>query len=156
MSAAADRLAASRAAIAAALRGPGDGRGPSGSTREDPAHGSPAQDGDDQQEGVAAWLRRRWEDHPAHLLVEIASPLAQRWVARHPLTFVGFAACVGAGLVLWRPWRLVSATGLLLAVLRSSRLPGLALMLLRSRSPRAARASPVHPPSPHPPRRSPP
>ncbi len=154
MTLATERLAASRAAIAAALRGPGEGHHPS-DTPHETHHGDPADRNAHPGAlyGLAAWLRSRWQDHPAHLVVEIAGPLVRRWVARKPLTYAGLAACLGAGLVLWRPWRLVSATGLLLAVLRSTRLPGFALNWLRHRSLQTGRTPSEFP---QPSRRNPP
>ena len=42
--------------------------------------------------------------------------------ARKPAQFLGIAAAVGAIVVIARPWRLISVTGLMVALLKSSQL----------------------------------
>jgi hypothetical protein len=68
-----------------------------------------------------------WRHHPAHMAVELATPTLSRYAGRKPLQFLGIAAAVGAVLVLARPWKLMSATGLLVAVLKSSQLSSLVM-----------------------------
>ena len=77
--------------------------------------------------------RRHWEDHPARLAVDLVAPLLSHWGRRHPLAFVGIAAAVGAALVMARPWKLMSATGVLVAALKSSNLASLAMSALAAR-----------------------
>ncbi len=88
--------------------------------------------------GVREAGRRYWEGHPARLVAGLAAPWLGHWGRRHPLAFLALAAAAGAALVMARPWRLVSVTGLLVAALKSSNLASLAMSLLA--------ASRSHPP----------
>lgn len=72
-------------------------------------------------------LRTWWRHHPASMGVELATPALASYAARKPVQYLGIAAGVGALLALTRPWRLVSATGLLVAVLKSSQLSSLVM-----------------------------
>ncbi|MEY4712968.1 MAG: hypothetical protein RIS88_2418 [Pseudomonadota bacterium] len=76
--------------------------------------------------------QRYWHGHPARLVVRLAAPLLAHWGRRHPLAFIGIAAAAGALLLLARPWRLISATGLLVAALKSPHLASLAMTALAS------------------------
>lgn len=67
---------------------------------------------------AASW----WQHHPAHTALELASPALSSYAARKPFQYLGIAALAGAVVALTRPWRLVSMTGLLVAVLKSSQL----------------------------------
>lgn len=68
-----------------------------------------------------------WRHHPAHMGLELATPFLETYARRKPLQFVGIAAVAGAVIVVARPWRLISATGLLMALLKSSQLSGLVM-----------------------------
>ncbi|MDB5875395.1 MAG: hypothetical protein JWQ07_4837 [Ramlibacter sp.] len=72
---------------------------------------------------VGTW----WRHHPAHMGIELVTPLLSTYARRKPAQFLGIAALVGAVVVVARPWRLISATGLLIAVLKSSQLSGVLL-----------------------------
>ena len=72
---------------------------------------------------VQAW----WRHHPAKVALEIAEPVLDRYAKNKPYQLLGIAAAAGAAVVLVRPWRLVSVTGLLLAALKSSGLANVAL-----------------------------
>jgi hypothetical protein len=54
-------------------------------------------------------------------------PVLSAYARRKPLQFLGIAAAAGAVVVVARPWKLISATGLLMAVLKSSQVTGLVL-----------------------------
>jgi len=54
--------------------------------------------------------------------LELATPALSQYAARKPAQFLGIAAVVGAVIVIARPWRLISVTGLLMAVVKSSQL----------------------------------
>lgn len=82
--------------------------------------------------------RRHWEGHPARLVAGLAAPWLGQWGRRHPLAFLTLAAAAGAALVMARPWKLVSVTGLLVAALKSSHLASLLMSLMA--------ASRSHPP----------
>lgn len=112
MTAATDRLARSRAALADAMSSPD---APDTARRErqgQAAHGNDAQPGAGGPSGLLDRLRRAWEAHPAHLAVEVAGPMLARWSARHPQRLLALAALLGAALVLARPWRLLPAGAL--------------------------------------------
>lgn len=72
---------------------------------------------------LGAW----WRHHPAHMAVQLATPMLAGYAQRKPLQFIGIAAATGAVVLLARPWKLISATGLLVALLKSSQLSGLVM-----------------------------
>jgi hypothetical protein len=137
MSAAADKLAKTRLAIVEHIH------------RKDSRHDraeerrqreSEAGDGGWQEEeepggnGPAGWFGSLkhaagawWRHHPAHLGLELATPALSQYAGRKPLQFLAMAAVVGAVVVVARPWRLISATGLLVALLKSSQLSSLVM-----------------------------
>jgi hypothetical protein len=91
-----------------------------------PAHQTDAADAHESRT-PASWFGRIsaaaatwWRGHPAHLALELATPLLSRHAARKPLQFLGIAAAAGAAIAIVRPWRLLSATGMLLAIAKSS------------------------------------
>jgi hypothetical protein len=67
---------------------------------------------------AVAW----WRSHPARLGVELATPVLSGYAKRKPAQFLGIAAAVGAIVMITRPWRLISITGLVVALLKSSQL----------------------------------
>ena len=71
-----------------------------------------------------------WQHHPAQLALDLAIPVLGRYAEKKPLQLLGLAAGAGAAIVLIRPWRLVSVTGLLLTALKSSKVSTLVLSLL--------------------------
>jgi hypothetical protein len=68
-----------------------------------------------------------WRHHPASLGVELATPVLSNYAARKPVQYLAIAAAVGAVVVVLRPWRLISVTGLVVALLKSSQLSTLVL-----------------------------
>lgn len=125
----AQRLAQSRLAILAYLQ---QGHDPK-------SHTKGAQDTASSQAQASPWrsardaARRHWEDHPARLAAGLVAPLLSHWGGRHPLAFLGIAAAIGAALVMVRPWKLMSVTGVLVAALKSSNLASLAMSVLAAR-----------------------
>jgi hypothetical protein len=79
--------------------------------------------------GVSAW----WQSHPAHLVLEVAEPIFDKYARAHPARVLTVSAAAGAALVLLRPWRLISVTGLLVAAVKSTQMSALADHLLRPR-----------------------
>jgi len=75
----------------------------------------------------------------------MATPALSAYAARKPVQFLGIAAAVGAVVVVTRPWRLISLTGVLVALAKSSQLSGLVMSAMsssdlpRSRKPRRHR-----------------
>lgn len=63
---------------------------------------------------------RWWRRHPANAVVQLARPLLGRYARQKPAKLVAIAAGTGALLMLTRPWRLLSATALIAAVLKTS------------------------------------
>lgn len=84
--------------------------------------------------GLWRTLRRTarawWRSHPAHLAVEVGQPILDKYAATHPLKLLAISAAVGGAVVLAKPWRLISLTGLLIAALRSTQVSGLVASLL--------------------------
>jgi hypothetical protein len=66
-----------------------------------------------------------WRYHPAHMAVELASPLMREYARRKPVQLLGISLATGAALTFARPWRLISVTTLLVALLKSSQLSNL-------------------------------
>lgn len=127
MSQATDKLARNRQAIAEFLARRERRHDP----REQSAEGSGPGTYDDEEEpdpgggwfghmrhAVRAW----WRYHPAHMAVDLASPLMRDYARRKPWQLVGISFAAGAALTLARPWKLISVTTLAVAVLKSSQL----------------------------------
>lgn len=81
---------------------------------------------------AAGWLGRGrrivrtwWRQHPASVGVDLARPVLASYAAQKPAQYLGIAMAAGAVLMLVRPWRLVSATGVAVALLKSSQLSSL-------------------------------
>ena len=72
-----------------------------------------------------------WKYHPAHMALDIARPALSSYARRKPMQYVGLAALAGAGLFFLRPWKLISVTGVLVAVARS---PHVAELVMRAMS----------------------
>jgi hypothetical protein len=66
-----------------------------------------------------------WRYHPAHMAAELASPLMREYARRKPMQLLGISLATGAALTFARPWRLISVTTLLVALLKSSQLSNL-------------------------------
>lgn len=149
MSVAADRLARSRLAIIEQVqhrerrheRRSDEDEGEQGRThwwqQGRAERGVPPEAGQEDRGPQAGWfghvshmLGTWWRHHPAHMGLELATPLLETYARRKPLQLLGIAAVAGAVIVVARPWRLISATGLLVAVLKSSQLSGLVMSAL--------------------------
>ena len=63
-----------------------------------------------------------WRYHPAHMAVDLATPLLRSYAQRKPLQLLGISLAAGAALTFTRPWRLISLTTLVVALLKSSQL----------------------------------
>jgi len=70
------------------------------------------------QHAVRTW----WRYHPAHMAVDLATPLLRSYARRKPVQLLAISAAAGAALTFARPWRLVSLTTLVVALLKSSQL----------------------------------
>jgi hypothetical protein len=130
MSDASDKLARSRQAILEHVARRQRHHDP----REETAQGFAAMDADDDL-GMeppvdgSGWfghfshaVRTWWRYHPAHMAVDLASPMLRSYARRKPLQLLGISLAAGAALTFARPWKLISLTTLLVAVLKSSQL----------------------------------
>jgi hypothetical protein len=96
----------------------------------DPSRGS----GERRRQGPAGWLGHMqhvlgawWRHHPAHMGIEMVTPALSSYAARKPLQYLGIAALVGVVFAIVRPWRLISLTGLIVALVKSSQLSSVLL-----------------------------
>ncbi|QNK69047.1 hypothetical protein [Variovorax sp. PAMC26660] len=65
-------------------------------------------------------VQRWWRRHPAHAVGQLARPLLEHYARKEPAKLMAAAAATGAVLVLVKPWRLLSVTAVLAAVLKTS------------------------------------
>jgi hypothetical protein len=77
---------------------------------------------------VEAW----WRYHPAHVAVDLARPALASYARRKPLAYLGIAAAAGAVLFMLRPWKLISVTGVVVALAKSPQVAGLVMSALSS------------------------
>lgn len=136
----AERLARSRLAIVQHLEGREHRHEPRGAQPDDATDADT--DGAPRAERAGAWSRQSsrrrsgwfggvtsaartwWRHHPAQLAVEMVTPALQSYTRRRPFQVLGISAAVGAAVVVTRPWRLISLTTVLIAVVKSSQLTG--------------------------------
>lgn len=124
-----DRLARTRRAILELVQATHHGR--------PRAKGAAATDGASQAAathgrwaGLRAAGREYWANHPARMVIQLAIPAVSAYAETHPARLLALSAVAGALMVLARPWRLLSATGLVLAALRSPQLSSVVLSAL--------------------------
>lgn len=76
--------------------------------------------------GVARSIARRWwSRHPANAAGQLARPVLERFAQQQPAKLIAASAAVGALIVLVRPWRLLSLTTILGAILKTSSVAGM-------------------------------
>jgi hypothetical protein len=134
-----ERLVISRRALVAQLQGRGH--------RVIDRDPGPADEADAQQprrETIIdriAWasvardvVKRWWHRHPANAAGQLARPLIERYAREQPLKLMAAAAGTGALIVLIRPWRLLSITAVLAAVLKTSDVADLVTTLMHKKS----------------------
>ena len=137
----AEKLDRSRLAIVEYLS-----KGKSGSRRERRIDSEPqAQEFEEQHEpqdvkgffsrnrwlsGMSSAARAWWRHHPAQLAVEMATPTLRSYLRKRPFQVLTLSAGVGALIVVTRPWRLISLTTLVVAVVKSSQLSGVVMSAL--------------------------
>jgi len=63
---------------------------------------------------------RWWRRHPAHAAGQLARPVLEHYARKEPAKLMAAAAATGAAIVLLKPWRLLSFTAVLAAVLKTS------------------------------------
>jgi hypothetical protein len=64
------------------------------------------------------------------MAVEMATPALQSYLRKRPFQVLALSAGVGALLVVTRPWRLISLTTLVVAIVKSSQLSGVVMSAL--------------------------
>ena len=106
-----------------------DHRQPRGTAHANPASGS---SGFEWSSLIAAGLSSWWHDHPARAGASLLKSATQEYARKKPLQVVTIAAIAGAAVVLLKPWRLVSATALMLSLFRSSNFTGMATSVLET------------------------
>lgn len=131
-----ERLAASRQAIVRDMNGEApesDRTGQTGASEDIRESGIDASSGswDLIKQVAASW----WRSHPAHLALDVTKPLVQDFAREQPVKLLGIAAATGAALVLLRPWRLISLTGVALALFKSTEVSGIVQSLMRGERP---------------------
>jgi len=89
-------------------------------------------------QAVMAW----WQHHPVQMAISIGRPFLGNYAEDKPLQLLVVAAGIGAGAMLIKPWRLVSVTGLAIAVLKSTKLSTTMLSLLPRAPARQQRGTP--------------
>ena len=80
--------------------------------------------------GMSGAARAWWRHHPAQMAVEMATPALRSYMRRRPFQVLALSAGVGALIVVTRPWRLISLTTLVVAVVKSSQLSGVVMSAL--------------------------
>lgn len=75
--------------------------------------------------------RSYWRHHPARVGVQVATPILSQFARRNPLAYVGIAAVAGAVFMVARPWRLISVTGVLVALAKSPQLAGVVMSAMQ-------------------------
>ena len=80
--------------------------------------------------GMSSSARAWWSHHPAQLALEMATPSLQSYMRRRPFQVLALSAGVGVLLVATRPWRLISVTTLVVAIVKSSQLSGVVMSAL--------------------------
>ncbi len=78
--------------------------------------------------------QRWWRRHPANAVGQLARPLLDRYAREQPAKLVAAAAAAGALVVLVKPWRLLSATALIAALLKTSDIADVVTTLMHKRS----------------------
>lgn len=76
-------------------------------------------------------VRRWWRRHPANAAGQLALPVLERYAREQPAKLMAAAAATGALIVLIRPWRLLSITAILAAVLKTSDVADLVTTLMK-------------------------
>jgi hypothetical protein len=108
----------------------GEPRADEGSPDDGDDRGGHLFSGDGWLGGVTSAARAGWRHHPAQLAVEMATPALRSYMRRRPFQVLALSAGVGALLVVTRPWRLISLTTLVVAIVKSSQLSGVVMSAL--------------------------
>ncbi len=134
MSVASDRLARSRLALIEQVQGKerqheskGERQEREQSGESGPGQSDTGRNGSHWFDTVKAMAGSWWRQHPAHVGLELATPLLSAYAAKKPVQFLGIAAALGAVVVVVRPWRLITAGGVLAALLKSNQISSMVM-----------------------------
>ncbi|MBT2326520.1 hypothetical protein J7E62_29855 [Variovorax paradoxus] len=86
--------------------------------------------------------RRWWRRHPANAAGQLARPVLDRYAREQPAKLMAAAAAAGALVVLVKPWRLLSVTAVIAAVLKTSDVADLVTTLMRKKPSPSRKDSP--------------
>ena len=78
--------------------------------------------------------QRWWRRHPANAAGQLARPLIERYAREQPFKLVAVAAAVGAAALVIKPWRLLSVTAVLAALMKNSDVADVVTSLLQKKS----------------------
>ncbi len=78
--------------------------------------------------------QRWWRRHPANAVGQIVRPLLERYAREQPTKLMALAATVGALAALVRPWRLLSLTAVVAALLKTSDVADVVTTLMQKTS----------------------
>jgi len=79
-------------------------------------------------------VQRWWRRHPANAASQLARPFLERYAREQPVKLLAGAAAVGAVTVIVRPWRLLSITTMIAAILKTSDVADLVTTLMHKNS----------------------
>jgi hypothetical protein len=132
------RLAISRRALVRQLRqddsiDDGDDPGPPDATQPQMARQHSVLDQFAWVGMARSMARRWWRRHPANAVGQLARPLLGRYAREQPAKLMAIAAATGALVVLVRPWRLLSVTAVLAAVLKTSDVADIVTTLMHNK-----------------------
>lgn len=130
MSEASDKLARSRQAIVEHVARRHRRHDPRMETADGFAEpGEPPHADDDMPDPGSGWFGHMkhavgtwWRYHPAHMAVDLVTPLMRGYAQRKPMQLLGISLAAGAVLMFARPWKLISAGTILVALLKSGQL----------------------------------
>ena len=129
------RLALSRRVLVSHLQG--DNRGHSS---------DPGSDSEQQSGPISSLLSRSsygllvrnlvtywWNRHPVNAAGQLARPFLERYAQRSPVKLLVISAGIGALVILIKPWRLLSVTALLAALLKTSSMADIVTTLMEKK-----------------------
>ncbi|CAN5905847.1 hypothetical protein BH11PSE13_BH11PSE13_23520 [soil metagenome] len=137
-----ERLALSRRALVNQLRGGRPERSESEAFENKDNEAYVAKPSRDSVLDRFAWTsmvkrvgQRWWRRHPANTVGQLAQPLLERYARQQPFKLVAIGTVAGAVLVLVKPWRLLSVTAVLAAIMKTSDIADVVNTLMQSRVP---------------------
>ena len=78
-------------------------------------------------------MERWWNRHPANAAGQLARPLLEHYARHKPVKLLAISAGIGALVMLTKPWRLLSATALLAAFLKTSNVADMVTTLMEKK-----------------------